>query len=95
VVVAAVAVLVVRPVSSECRYHNDEASWVVHPSFYYPAGNCAVCVVLAAAIIAAAAVATTTAAAAVVAGAIIAVAGAVAVLLAVALVVAVCLPHRL
>ena len=87
-VVAAVAVafaaLVVRLVSSDYRYHNDEASWVVHPSFYYPAGNCAVFVVLAAAIIAAA----------VVAGAIIAVAGAVAVLLAVALVVAVCLPHR-
>lgn len=89
VAAVAVAVLVVRLVSSECRrYHNDEASWVVHPSFYYPAGNCAVCVVLAAAIIAAAAVA----AVAVVAGAIIAGAGAV--LLAVALVVAVCLPHR-
>ena len=82
VAAVAVAVLVVRLVSSECRrYHNDEASWVVHPSFYYPAGNCAVFVVLAAAIIAAV----------VVAGAIIA--GAV-VLLAVARVVAVCLPHR-
>jgi len=86
VAAVAVAVLVVRPVSSDYRYHNDEASWVVHPSFYYPAGNCAVFVVLAAAIIAAA----------VVAGAIIACAGAgaVAVFLAVALVVAVCLPHR-
>ena len=83
VAAVAVAVLVVRLVSSECRrYHNDEASWVVHPSFYYPAGNCAVFVVLAAAIIAVV----------VVAGAIIAGAGAV--LLAVARVVAVCLPHR-
>lgn len=85
VAAVAVAVLVVRPVSSDYRYHNDEASWVVHPSFYYHAGNCAVCVVLAAAIIAAA----------VVAGAIIAGAGTGAVvLLAVARVVAVCLPHR-
>lgn len=85
VAAVAVAVLVVRLVSSDYRYHNDEASWVVHPSFYYPAGNCAVFVVLAAAIIAVV----------VVAGAIIAGAGAGAVvLLAVARVVAVCLPHR-